>query len=37
MVEGPQADVTERYCRQIAAVAQEKLAGHTTNTTTTPQ
>jgi phosphoglucosamine mutase len=26
MVEGPKADLTERYCRQIAAVAQEKLA-----------
>jgi len=25
MVEGPDADLTERYCRQIAAVAQEKL------------
>ena len=26
MVEGPQADLTERYCRKIAAVAQEILA-----------
>lgn len=26
MVEGPRADLTERYCRQIAAVVQEKLA-----------
>jgi phosphoglucosamine mutase len=26
MVEGPNADLTERYCRQIAAVAREKLA-----------
>jgi phosphoglucosamine mutase len=26
MVEGPDSGLTERYCRQIAAVAQEKLA-----------
>ena len=26
MVEGPHPELTERYCRQIAAVAQEKLA-----------
>ena len=26
MVEGPKADLTEGYCRQIAAVVQEKLA-----------